>query len=176
MNRRRGSEASYHARPAFTLVELVMSLAIMAIFSAIAIPRYANFLSRQRMQSATRRVMSDLSLAARRAKLKGVNQTVAFHVTEDTYNVGDMMDPDRPDQPYVTRIGEPPYRATIVSADFGGDANLVFNGYGVPDTNGSIVIQVGHFRQTIPVTGAAGDGGVVVVDPKALPKPIVMIE
>lgn len=176
MNCRRGSEASYYARPAFTLVELVMSLAIMAIFSAIAIPRYANFLSRQRMQSATRRVMSDLSLAARRAKLKGVNQTVAFHVTEDTYNVGDMMDPDRPDQPYVTRIGEPPYRATIVSADFGGDANLVFNGYGVPDTNGSIVIQVGHFRQTIPVTGAAGDGGVVVVDPKALPKPIVMIE
>lgn len=178
MSGTRGSEGRRRARPAFTFIELVITLAIMATLSAIAAPRYANFLSHHRMQSATRRVMSDLSLAARRAKLIGENQTVAFNVAEDTYTVGDMMDPDHADLPYVTRISEPPYRATIVSADFGGDADLVFDGYGVPNANGSIVIRVGRFQQTIPVTGAAGaagDGG-IVVDPRVLPEPIYLTE
>ena len=167
----RDCKARRRARPAFTYIELAMSLAIMTILSAIAAPRYANFTTRHRMQSATRRVMSDLSLAARRARLKGASQTVAFDVINDSYAVGDLLDPDDPSKPYVTRIAAEPYNAAIVSADFGGDADLVFDAFGVPDTNGSIVIRVGRFQQTIPITGADGSRGVVVVDPKSLPDP-----
>ena len=171
----RRSQGSRHTRPAFTLVELVMSLAIVAMFSAVAVPRYGSLIARHRLQGATRRVMADLSLAARRAKLTSASQTVAFEVGANAYSVGDIMDPDHPSRPYRTVLDEAPYDATIVSADFGGDADLVFNGYGVPDSNGLIIIRVGRFRQTIPVSGAA-DGGVVVVDPKTLPKPEALTE
>lgn len=156
MNRRRGSEARYGPRPAFTLVELVMSLAIITIFSAIAVPRYANFAAHQRAQGAVRRITTDLALAKRRAVLLSSSQTVSFTVATDSYVVGTMMDPDRPADPYRVILAQEPYNATIVSADFGGDADLVFDGYGVADSGGTIVLRVGGFEKTITVSSTSG--------------------
>ncbi len=156
MNRRRGSEARHHARTAFTLVELVMSLAIVAMFAAVAVPRYANFAAHQRAQGAVRRIATDLALAKRRAVLSSSSQTVAFTVATDSYIVGTMMDPDRPADPYRVILAQEPYNATIVSADFGGDADLVFDGYGVADSGGTIVLRVGGFEKTITVSGTRG--------------------
>lgn len=49
-----------------------------------------------------------------------------------------------------------PWGAVVVSADFGGDWSVVFNGHGVPDSGGSAVIQVGAQQRRITVQAQTG--------------------
>ena len=51
----------------FSLLELMIAIAIMAIISAIAIPQMANYLAERRLNGAARMVMSDLMMARQRA-------------------------------------------------------------------------------------------------------------
>lgn len=67
-----------------------------------------------------------------------------------------MDDPDHPDQPYQVAVATEPYSATVVSADFGGDTEVIFDGYGVPDSDGTIVIQVGSYQRTLTVNAQTG--------------------
>ena len=42
--------------------------------------------------------------------------------------------------------------------DMGGDAQLTFDGYGLPDTGGFVIVQAGDYQYTVvvdPETGAA---------------------
>lgn len=67
-------------------------------------------------------------------------------------------DYDHPDRDYQVELAKPPYAASIVSADLGGDSELLFNGYGFPDSAATIVIQSGSRQKTItvdPDTGGA---------------------
>lgn len=56
----------------------------------------------------------------------------------------------------TTSRNELPWGAMVVSANFGGDWNLVFNGHGVPDSGGSAVIQVGAQQRRITVQAQTG--------------------
>jgi len=55
----------------FTLVEVMIVIAVMAIMSAIAFPNFRTFLGQRRLNGATRQVQSDL-LATR---MKAVSET-----------------------------------------------------------------------------------------------------
>ncbi|MCH8259363.1 MAG: hypothetical protein IIC46_04065, partial [Planctomycetes bacterium] len=55
-------------------------------------------------------------------------------------------------------LREPPYLAKLASVDLGGDAQLTFDGFGVPDSGGSVVVQAGDYQYTVvvdPETGVA---------------------
>ena len=139
------------ARNAFTLVEAFFVMVILAILSAIAVPRYAGFVANQQLEGAARRLTADLSLAQRQARRSSASQTVVFDVPNSKYQLVGMKHPDHASQPFEVCLKDEPYRARIVSASFGGDATLVFNGFGVPDTAGTVVIAVGAYQKTINV-------------------------
>mgnify|MGYP001594843253 CR=1 FL=1 len=141
---------------AFTLVELLCVMIILALMAGMAVPRYASFLAVERAEAAVRRITADLALAQRRSAFTSTSRTVTFDVAANAYQLVGMDDPSHPGKPYVVYLGEEPYGATLVSADLGGDANLTFTGYGDPDSGGTIVIKVGDRTKTITIDPQAG--------------------
>ena len=76
----------------FTLVELMIVIAVMGIMTAIAIPSYQTFMAQRRLNGAAREVMSDL-MAARMKAIK-VNRDVRVDFStgggsQYTIDVGD---------------------------------------------------------------------------------------
>jgi type II secretory pathway pseudopilin PulG len=143
-------------RRAFTIVEAVLVMTIIGIMASIALPRYAGFVAREQVQSAARRIVTDLSLAQRQARINSASRSVVFDAAAESYTLLNLSDPDRPSRTYQVSLKNEPYRADIVSASLGGDATLVYDGYGAPDSNGTIVIAVGKYRQTITVDNGTG--------------------
>ncbi len=150
------------ARRAFTLLELVVVLAIIAIVSAIAAPRYAGATQRFRADVAARRVASDLLYVRNSARAASRSYSVVFDVPGSSYSVSGLADPQRGGSNYVVALGSEPYACFLASASFGGGGTLTFNGYGRPSAAGSAVLQSGSQRRRITVDGESGDTTITV--------------
>jgi prepilin-type N-terminal cleavage/methylation domain-containing protein len=140
-----------------TLIELVVVLMILAILAAVAAPRFADSLSRYRAESAAKRIVHDLRLARRHAQTVSGSQSVVFNSpSPHQYELTGMMDPHRGGETYVVSVFAEPYLATIVAADLGGDDTIIFDGYGTPDTGGTITVQAGAHQEIVQVDAATG--------------------
>ena len=156
-------EATFrHARTSggFTLVELIVVIAVIAVAAAIAVPRYTSSLSRYRADMAARRIAADLGLARSRAKVKGATQTVLFTLASDSYTLPGVAGLDRPSDPYTVVVSAEPYKADLVSASFGGSTTASFNGYGAPAAGGSVVVQAGATQKTVLLDAGTGEAKV----------------
>ena len=97
----------------FSLVELIVVLAIIAIMAAVLLPMLASYLRLYRIRGAMQQVASDISTARMRAISKNANLGVIFAVVgPDTYQivVEDDMNPGAVSPPYPahwTTIEEP---------------------------------------------------------------------
>ncbi len=59
-------------------------------------------------------------------------------------------------QTYVTELAAAPYHARITTINLGGDHRIVFDGFGTPDSNGSLSISVGPMHRTITIDAGTG--------------------
>ncbi|MBP7933287.1 MAG: type II secretion system protein [Phycisphaerae bacterium] len=141
----------------FSLIEAVVVMAIMAVLSAIAIPRFANALQGKAVDLAARRLATDLRLAQVQAIKTVQQQSVTFSVLANSYTLVDMPHPDHPSAIYTVKLGEPPYEgAAIASFDFGGPDTLIFDRFGGPSSPGTVVIVLGGRQKTVRVGAGAG--------------------
>lgn len=136
---------------AFSLVEMIVVVVIMGIFASVSIPRYASFISNQRVEAAVRKIKMDLQYAKNRAKVSSLSRTVEFDVPGNVYRIIGEFDIDHPDTPYLVSLSSAPYNAQLVSVDFNSTTTVTYDGYGVPDNNGTIIISVGNITETIYV-------------------------
>ncbi len=142
----------------FTLIDLIMAIVVIAIVAAIATPRYANALTRYRAEAAARRVVADLALARQTAKSTSSSRTVEFDAAKHSYLIPNVRELDTAGTMYRVQLQDPPYQAQIVSVDLGGDWEITFDGFGIPDSGGSVVVQAGDYQYTVvvdPETGVA---------------------
>ena len=141
-----------------SLLELVVVLAIIGTLTAIAIPRYAEADARYRAESASRRIVADLALAQAKAYTTGQAVTVSFNVGADMLTVPGMSALEKSSLDYTVRFAEAPYRAHLLLADFDGTPVVSFDGFGVPNRTGFVVLRAGKVFKTIvlePSTGKA---------------------
>ncbi len=142
--------------PAFSLIELIVVVVVTAILAAIAVPRFGNSMAIHRVDTAAQRIAADLTLAQRRARMTSASQRVVFKPADDTYELIGVNHMDHVDQAYVVSLAAAPYRVEIVSADFGGDSEVNFDGYGAPDSGGTVIIRVGDFLRQIDLDADTG--------------------
>jgi len=140
----------------FSLLELVLVLAIIATLTAIAIPRYQGSLARYRADLAARRIVADLALTQSNAKAASSSRSVMFSVSNNNYQMPDLLPLDGTAGSYMVELSEKPYEADITSADFGGDQQIIFNGWGIPDSGGSVIITIGSEQRTVIVDAESG--------------------
>lgn len=143
-------------RGGFTMIELATVMTIMGVVAAMAVPRYGSFIAQERLEAAARRISADLTLAQRQARTAGVQQQITFSNVTHKYTVGTVKNMDHPGELYVVSLADEPYGGQIVSADFGGNADVIFDGYGAPDTGGSVTIRVGSRQKTIDLDAGTG--------------------
>ncbi|MFG0274602.1 MAG: Tfp pilus assembly protein FimT/FimU [Phycisphaerales bacterium] len=142
---------------AFSLVEIVIVLAIVSAFAAIAMPRYAAATARHRLSAATLRIQSDLAYAIGASRSLAQGRTIRFDAATDSYTITGLAGLDDPDSAdYEVRLAHPPYHGDIRLVWFGDDNALAIDGFGVLDSDGAIVISVGGLYRNITVDAASG--------------------
>jgi type II secretion system protein H len=147
----------------FSLIELALVLALMAVLTAIAVPRYANSTNTYRVNMAARKVAADLSLARGDAWNRGVHRTVTFNVGALQYTltgVADMNNSALADT--VVSLGKSPYNVTQMSTTFASPSSnglplVIFDGYGLPNSGGIVTVTSGSLTQTVTLNGTTGN-------------------
>jgi type II secretory pathway pseudopilin PulG len=130
------------------MMELLIVLAVGAIVAGIVVPRYAEATARYRVNFAARRIAADLELASATARNASGPRTVTFE-NDGTYTIDATTDLDRASSTYRVRLAAEPYGATRVKASFGADGVVIFDGYGTPDSDGTVVVEVGSASKTV---------------------------
>jgi len=145
------------SREGFSLVELMLTLAIVSVLAVMAVPRYAQALRRYELDLAARRVAQDLKLARDQSRLTEQSQTVTFSADTGRYILAGMSDPDRPEQTYSVDLGDSPYGVKLVQADFCGSPAVTFNGFGLPGSGGQVILSHSGSYRTVLLDGETGE-------------------
>ena len=72
----------------FTLIELIVIIAIVAVFAGIAVPNFLSYMPKYRLNGAARQVMGDL-MAARMKAVKENNRFKVFFLDNHQYKILD---------------------------------------------------------------------------------------
>ena len=140
----------------FSMLEVILVMAILVTFAAIALPRYGDAVVRHQADLAARRVVTDLLQAQSYAKTTGADCTVSFNAATETYSLSGVPSFDGGPGDYRVNLLRDPYAARLGAVDLGGDSNVTFDGWGMPDSGGTIVVNSGVEQRTVAVDGATG--------------------
>jgi prepilin-type N-terminal cleavage/methylation domain-containing protein len=143
------------SRSAFTLVELAIVVMIMSVLVAVAVPTFFDSLLFHRVESAARRVKSDLELARKMARLTSSTRSVSF--TGSVYTLAAIKALDHPNDVYSVDLAAAPFELDTVNVDFNGSTSVSFDGYGTPSDGGSIVLKSKELQCTVTLDGVTGD-------------------
>ena len=141
---------------AFSLIELVFVILLIAIACAIVLPHWSNSAQNYQLSLAARRIASDLAWAQSCANSSSSSVTVSFGVDVGKYQLVGVPDPDQADRAYTVDLAADPYHVRLASAVFGNSSTLTFNGFGLPNQGGSVIVAAGGGQRTVTVDSATG--------------------
>jgi len=143
-------------RTGYTLLDLAISVLIIGIIAAVAVPRFVDALHEHRAAAAADTIRVDLELARKLAMTRSTTQTVQFLPDSNEYTLIGIEHIHNSSQTYTVRLADPPYSVSLVSASLGGDSDVTFDQFGRPDSDGTITVQAGGFQQTVTINADTG--------------------
>lgn len=141
----------------FSLIELVVVMAILGIISAIAVPRYMWSLSRYHVSAAAERVASELRQVEQQARFTCRSRTVTLGSSDSTLMVYDPAAGAGSDVVERLALSAAPYGSEVVTSDFGSGEALTFDGYGQPSRSASATLGCGGQTRVVSVDGSTGE-------------------
>jgi prepilin-type N-terminal cleavage/methylation domain-containing protein len=139
------------ARRAYTFIELLIVVLIISIVAAAGTPKFAESITRFRVEAIVQRITGDLKYARRTAQRTSNTVTMNFDVTNNKYTLSGVSNINRRDQAFEFSLADAHYGCVLVSATFGAGSSLTFNIYGQPNSSGTIVVRCGDLTQTITI-------------------------
>jgi type IV fimbrial biogenesis protein FimT len=134
-----------HKKSGFTIMELMTTIAIIAVLAAIAIPNLISWRSGTKLQGAVENLRGDLQWAKLKAVQENGPVTLLFLNTGTSYEV--FIDRSNAG---IRDAGERLYRRRDLPAgvsidlggtDFNGNDYVSFNNRGFPDNAGLVVVD-----------------------------------
>ena len=131
----------------FTITELMVTIAVIAILASLAIPNFIAWLPNYRLRSGAEEIQSTLQFARLTAIKRNATATVTFDIANETYraSVGGQ----------AIRGGRMPAGIDINSASFGG-TSVQFDSRGIANNAGTAVVRnnLGRTKTiTVYITG-----------------------
>jgi prepilin-type N-terminal cleavage/methylation domain-containing protein len=150
------SKAMRNGRNGFSLVEITLVILILSILAAAGGLRYSAALELYQVQRTAERIVADLDASRHAARSRNQNIVIAFDIANQRYTISGLINPDRKSAGFAVSPSNDLHNTQLVSANFGGDAVLQYNNYGLPDSGGVLTLRRGGAQRTVTVVAGTG--------------------
>lgn len=150
-------------RNAFTLLDLTITILILGIVAAIALPKFAQSLDQIRVDSAARFIAADLNYARHRAQISSQNVPVNFTTSPAGYSLPTTPHLNRSGASYAVNLADAGYNVTL-SLSLQGNSSVTYNPFGLPlagtplsaMSSGTITVTSGTKAKTVTISPQTG--------------------
>lgn len=149
-------------KPGFSLIEVVIVVAIIAIITTIAMPKFASAGAGRRLQAAINVLYDDIENAQLRARATSKTHLIKFYPAQNQYVIVEGDEVRRESVVLIRDFDDAPYELNLVSTDLGGDEILVVTPYGILSPSCNIDISEEGITKRISFEGINADKVAVV--------------
>jgi prepilin-type N-terminal cleavage/methylation domain-containing protein len=155
-------------RAGFTLIDLTITIVIIGIVAAIAVPRFSQSLDLIRADSAARFIAADLNYARHRAQISSQNNPVNFTTSPPGYAMPNTPHLNRSGATYAVNLSDNGLNVNLV-LNLQGNTSVTYNSFGIPlvgspltaMTSGTITVSSGAASKTVTINPQTGRASVL---------------
>jgi Tfp pilus assembly protein FimT len=159
--------AGQRRRAGFALIDLTVTVLIIGIVAAVAVPRFTQSLDIIRADSAARHIVADLNYARHRAQMSSRSVPVNFTQSPASYAMPTTPHLNRSGATYSVNLPDAGLNVQL-AVNIQGTKSVTYNNYGlplagsplVPVTSGTITVQSGAASKVVLINAQTGRASV----------------